>query len=74
MYRAGWGTKEGQGNILAVKTKRRGFEWILANCCLSHFDSSLFTNQEDWKTKLQQSPERLQWDREKDIHLQNLKT
>ena len=72
MYRAGWATKEGQEHILAIKIKRSGFEWALKNCCLSHFDSSFFTTQEDWKTKLQNSPVRLQWDPEKDIHLQNL--
>ena len=72
MYRAGWATKEGQEHILAIKIKREGFEWALTNCCLSHFDSSLFSTQEDWKTKLQNSPVRLQWDPEKDIHLQNL--
>lgn len=72
MYRAGWATKEGQEHILAIKIKREGFEWALQNCCLSHFDSSLYTTQEDWKTKLTNSSVRLQWDPEKDIHLQNL--
>ncbi len=72
MYRAGWATKEGQEHILAIKIKREGFEWALANCCLSHFDSSIFSTNEDWKNKLLNSPVRLQWDPEKDIHLQNL--
>lgn len=72
MYRSGWATKEGQEHILAIKIKRVGFEWALQNCCLSHFDSSLFSSQEEWKNKLQKSPVRLQWDPEKDIHLQNL--
>lgn len=72
MYRAGWATKEGQEHILAVKIKREGFEWALQNCCLSHFDSSLFVSHEEWKNKLFASPVRLQWDPEKDIHLQNL--
>lgn len=72
MYRAGWATKDGQEHILSIKIKRSGFEWALANCCISHFDASLFANHEEWKTKLQNSPVRLQWDPEKDIHLQNL--
>ena len=72
MYRAGWATKEGQEHILAIKIKRSGFEWALQNCCLSHFDSAVFATQEEWRTKLQNSPVRLQWDPEKDIHLQNL--
>lgn len=72
MYRAGWATKEGQEYILAIKIKRSGFEWALANCCLSHYDDSLFISHEEWKTILHNSPVRLQWDPEKDIHLQNL--
>lgn len=72
MYRAGWATKEGQEYILAIKIKLSGFEWALANCCLSHYDDSLFISHEEWKTKLHNSPVRLQWDPEKDIHLQNL--
>lgn len=72
MYRAGWATKEGQEHILAIKIKRTGFEWALKNCCLSHFDNSIFTTQEEWESKLHNSPVRLQWDPEKDIHLQNL--
>lgn len=72
MYRAGWATKEGQEHILAIKIKQEGFEWALANCCLSHFDSTLFTSHEEWKDKLHKSPVRLQWDPEKDIYSQNL--
>lgn len=72
MYRAGWATKEGQEHILAIKIKRTGFEWALANCCISHFDGFMFSSHEEWKVKLHNSPVRLQWDPEKDIHLQNL--
>jgi hypothetical protein len=72
MYRAGWATKEGQEHILAIKIKREGFEWALTNSCLSHFDSSLYFTNDQWKSKLQNSPVRIQWDPEKDIHLQNL--
>jgi hypothetical protein len=72
MYRAGWATKEKQEHILAIKIKRSSFEWAIQNSCLSHFDSSIFTTQDKWKNKLQNSPVRIQWDPEKDIHLQNL--
>ncbi len=72
MYRAGWATKEGQEHVLAIKIKRSGFEWALQNCCLSHFENSTFSTQEEWKIKLQNSPIRLQWDPEKDINLKNL--
>jgi hypothetical protein len=72
MYRAGWATKEGQEHILAIKIKREGFEWALANSCLSHYDNSLYATHDEWKNKLQNSPVRIQWDPEKDILLQNL--
>ncbi|MEX1191657.1 MAG: DUF4291 domain-containing protein [Brumimicrobium sp.] len=72
MYRSGWSQKKGQEHILSIKIKRAGFDWALKNCCLSHFDSSLFASNEEWKSKLENSPVRLQWDPEKDIFSQNL--
>ena len=73
MYRAGWAVKEGQEHILAIKIKRSGFEWALKNACLSHFDSTLHDSNDDWKNQLNNAPVRIQWDPEKDIHLQNLR-
>jgi len=72
MYRSGWATKENQERILALKIKREGFEWCLANSCLSHFDAAIHGTQEKWKEKLLASPVRIQWDPEKDILLQPL--
>lgn len=72
MYRAGWGTKENQEHILAIRIKRESFEWALENSCISHFDSSLHGSQQKWKAQLQASPVRIQWDPEKDIFLHEL--
>jgi len=72
MYRCGWGEKEGQEHILAIKIKREGFQWALDNSCLSHFDSKIHNSREEWKEKLQNSPVRIQWDPERDIHLEKL--
>ena len=72
MYRAGWGEKKDQERILAIQVKRSGFEWALKNSCLSHFQANIHPNIETWKAALEASPVRLQWDPEKDIHLQNL--
>jgi hypothetical protein len=69
MYRSGWGTKENQEHILAIKIKRDGFEWALKNSCLSHFDGRTYSSHEAWKEKLHNSPVRIQWDPEKDINL-----
>lgn len=72
MYRSGWATKESQEAVLSIQIKREGFEWALENSCLSHFDEVVHTNQEEWKSELQQSPVRIQWDPEKDLHLNAL--
>ncbi len=72
MYRAGWGSKKDQTNILEIQIKRSGFEWALENSCLSHFSSHIHASHEEWKTKLKASPVRLQWDPEKGLQLQNL--
>ncbi|WP_207534432.1 DUF4291 domain-containing protein [Desertivirga arenae] len=72
MYRSGWGSKEGQEHVLAIKIKRSGFEWALQNSCLSHFNSSIYENYESWKSILSSSPVRIQWDPEKDMYLENL--
>lgn len=72
MYRCGWGQKEGQEHILAIKIKRDGWEWALKNSCLSHFDSSVHESHEAWRESVKNSPVRIQWDPERDIHLEKL--
>ncbi|MEU0006047.1 DUF4291 domain-containing protein [Streptomyces sp. NPDC006314] len=68
MYRCGWGTKEGQETVLAVEIDRAGFEWALRNACLSHYVPDLHADQAAWKRQLRQSPARVQWDPERDLH------
>ncbi|SHH70129.1 DUF4291 domain-containing protein [Massilia sp. CF038] len=71
MYRAGWGLKDqGQKRILAIDITREGFEWALANSCLSHPDAALTAAQ--WKTMKAAAPVRIQWDPERDLQLQRL--
>lgn len=72
MYRSGWGTKEGQEHILAIKITRKGWEWALENSCLSHFVKAVNGSHDNWKDSLQKAPVRVQWDPEKDIFLNNL--
>ncbi|MEL7121450.1 MAG: DUF4291 domain-containing protein [Bacteroidota bacterium] len=72
MYRAGWATKPNQEHILAIKIKRAGIDWALQNACLSHFDSDLHESHEKWKEQLQNAPVRVQWDPERNIHLEKL--
>lgn len=72
MYRSGWATKENQEHVLAIKLKHEGFTWALQRACLSHFDSTIHASYDEWKAQLADTPVRLQWDPEKDIHLQAL--
>lgn len=72
MYRSGWATKENQERVLALKIRRSGLEWALQHACLSHFDPTAHPNQAEWKRQLQAAPVRIQWDPERDLHLNPL--
>lgn len=72
MYRSGWATKEDQEYILAIKIKREGFEWALRNACLAKYDQRIYASPEEWNKELKSSPVRVQWDPERDIHLNAL--
>jgi hypothetical protein len=71
MYRAGWGYKDvGQRRILAIDISREGFEWALEHGCRSHPDPAM--SKDDWAKLKAASPVRIQWDPERDLHLQPL--
>ncbi|MFG2907230.1 DUF4291 domain-containing protein [Kitasatospora sp. NPDC048286] len=72
MYRCGWARKEGQETVLAIEITREGFEWALANSCLSHYEHGLHSDRASWKRELKRSAARVQWDPERDLHLQPL--
>ncbi|KPA91273.1 hypothetical protein PF66_02156 [Pseudomonas asplenii] len=69
MYRAGWGLKDaGQTRILAIDITHEGFAWALEHSCPSHPEESM--SQEQWQSLKDNSPVRIQWDPERDLHLQ----
>ena len=71
MYRAGWGFKdEGQKRILAIDMTRDGFEWALAHSCPSHPPAGM--SPDDYAALKLRCPVRVQWDPERDLHLQPL--
>ncbi|MGW0700089.1 DUF4291 domain-containing protein [Streptomyces sp. NPDC002867] len=72
MYRCGWGAKEGQETVLAVEMTREGFEWALEHACLAHYEHGLHPDRATWKRQLKRAPARVQWDPERDLHLQPL--
>jgi hypothetical protein len=62
MYRSGWGQKEGQEVVLAVKIKREAFDTILAAAVCSGYEPDLYPTEKDWKHAVNRSDVRLQWD------------
>ncbi|MFD5467774.1 DUF4291 domain-containing protein [Kitasatospora sp. NPDC127059] len=72
MYRCGWAAKEGQETVLALEITREGFEWALENACLAHYEHGLHPDRATWKRQLKRAPARVQWDPERDLHLQPL--
>jgi hypothetical protein len=67
MYRAGWGFKDkNQRRILAIDITHEGFQWALAHSCPSHPPAGM--SADEWETLKQNSPARIQWDPERDLH------
>ncbi len=72
MYRSGWGTKQGQEVMLAVRISRTGFDEILARAVPSTYSPHQFDSQEQWKAAGAASDVRLQWDPDHDPHGEKL--
>jgi hypothetical protein len=68
MYRCGWGVKEGQEVVLAVRIQRTGFDAILNQAVHSSYVRKVYPSRERWKDQLNQSSVRLQWDPDHDPH------
>ena len=66
MYRSGWGRKEGQEVVLAVRIERRSFNLILSQAVHSTFKPGLYTDHDAWKKAVAESDVRLQWDPDHD--------
>ncbi|MCB9857836.1 MAG: DUF4291 domain-containing protein [Phycisphaerales bacterium] len=62
MYRSGWGQKEGQEVVLAVRLQRSAFDEILAQAVPSSNSIDTFRTHEEWKAAMARSSVRLQWD------------
>ena len=66
MYRSGWAQKPNQERILAIDLSMEGFCTILANAVLTTFDRERYESHEHWKSELDHSEVRLQWDPDHD--------
>ncbi|MFJ7270789.1 DUF4291 domain-containing protein [Streptomyces sp. NPDC099050] len=72
MYRCGWATKADQETVLAVEITRAGFDRALGRACLSHYVPGVHADRETWTRTLRTAPARVQWDPERDLHLNPL--
>ena len=71
MHRSGWGQKDNnQSRILAIDISISGFEWALEHSCLSHKPTNI--DEVQWRQLKLAKPVRIQWDPERDIHLNPL--
>jgi hypothetical protein len=66
MFRSGWGAKVGQEVTLAIRILRNGFDTILSEAVPSSFDPDSYASREAWRSAVQASSVRLQWDPDHD--------
>ena len=62
MYRSGWGSKDGQEVVLAVRLRREAFDEILARAVPSSYWRQAYESEQQWKAAVTASDVRLQWD------------
>lgn len=72
MYRCGWASKAGQETVLAIDITRSGFDEALRGACLSHWKRGVHADREAWQQSLRATSARVQWDPERDLHLNPL--
>ncbi|MFB7463972.1 DUF4291 domain-containing protein [Streptomyces sp. NPDC056224] len=72
MYRCGWATKADQETVLAIDVTREGFDRALREACLSHYEPGVHADRDTWQQALRATPARVQWDPERDLHLNPL--
>jgi hypothetical protein len=72
MYRSGWASKPGQERVLAIDVTRTGFDQVMRQSCLSHFDGTVHRSERHWQELMRLHQTRIQWDPERDIHLRPL--
>jgi Domain of unknown function (DUF4291) len=68
MYRSGWGTKENQEAVLALRIGRPFFDKLLELAVPSTFDPASFSSHGEWQRAVAGSEVRLQWDPDHDPH------
>jgi hypothetical protein len=72
LYRSGYATKEHQEGILKIKLRHEGFRTILRRGVPSTHDARRYPTQEAWRSALEHSEVRFQWDPDRDLALHQL--
>ncbi|MFI8503232.1 DUF4291 domain-containing protein [Streptomyces sp. NPDC085524] len=72
MYRCGWAAKPDQETVLAVEITRDGFDRALREACLSHYVPGVHADRAAWQESVRTTSARVQWDPERDLHLDPL--
>jgi hypothetical protein len=72
MYRSGWGSKDNQTHILAIRMTRTGFESALSQATLTIYEPAVYGDASTWYNRMAVSPVRVQWDPEKSLFLHKL--
>lgn len=66
IYRCGWATKPGQEMVLGLRIRRAFFDRVLASAVASTWQPAHHATREAWKTAVEASDVRLQWDPDHD--------
>ena len=69
LYRSGYATKTRQEAILKIKLDHEGFLIVLRESVATTFNSSIYEDKRTWKSALDQSSVRHQWDPERYLTL-----
>jgi len=72
LHRSGYATKHRQERILKIKLCHDGFRTILGRGVPTTFDGRRFRSPEEWRSALDGSEVRFQWDPDRDLALHRL--
>jgi hypothetical protein len=72
LYRSGYATKHGQERILKIKLLHDGFRAVLGRGVPTTFDPTNYADVHDWRSALDRSEVRFQWDPDRDLKLVRL--
>lgn len=68
MHRAGWAMRAHQQNILAIEISKSNFEILLQEAVHSNYIEAIYGTKESWKSLMDKSLVRLQWDPDHGLH------